>query len=97
MLKLAELRVSHGEQAPEVQQAIARVNELEQMSKEEPNASPELREAKVHLAELRVIDGGQSPDVQEALARVKVLENTNLPQIISIDPSNGATNRIVNT
>ncbi len=72
--KLAELLTSYGERAPEVQQALARINELEQMSKEEPNASSELREAKAHLAELRVIDGEQSLKVQEALARIKVLE-----------------------
>jgi serine/threonine protein kinase len=80
-VKLAELRVSHGEQAPEVQQAVARVNELELMSKEEPNASPELREAKANLAELLVRDGKDNPEVQQAQARVKALEAN------SVEPS----------
>jgi hypothetical protein len=44
------------------------------MSKEEPNASIELREAKAHLAELRVDYSDQHPEVQKALARIKALE-----------------------
>jgi hypothetical protein len=98
--KLAELRVYLGEKNPDVQEALARVNELERMLKEEPNASPELREAKAHLAELRVDYGRDNPVLLEALAKVKALEdsnnnqyvNSNHPQIISIWPANGATN-----
>ena len=72
--KLAELRVNYSEQHHLVQATLARLNELERMSKEEPNSSPELREAKAHLAELRVDYAEQNPRIQEALARIKVLE-----------------------
>jgi ribosomal protein L29 len=72
--KLAELRVDYSEQSSLVQRALARVKELEQMSKEEPNASTELREAKAHLAELRVEYSEQSSPVQKALAGIKALE-----------------------
>ena len=79
--KLAELRVRDGKDNPDLQQALARVNELERMSEEEPNASPELREAKANLAELRIRDGKDNPEVQQAQARVKALEAN------SVEPS----------
>ncbi len=72
--KLAELRVDYSGQNHAVQEALARVKELEQMTKEEPNALADLREAKAHLAELRVDYSDQNHAVQEALARVKELE-----------------------
>ncbi len=72
--KLAELRVTHGDQNPEVQEVATRIKELERMSAEEPNASPELREAKAHLAELRVLVGDQNPELQGVSARINELE-----------------------
>ena len=75
--RLVELRVNYGEQSPEIQRVLARIKELEHLTKEEPNDSPELREAKAHLAELRVDYAEQNPRIQEALARVKALEQDN--------------------
>jgi hypothetical protein len=72
-VKLAELRVDYAEQNPAIQRQLARIKELERMTKEEPAASLELREAKAHLAELRVDYAEQNPRIQEALARIKAL------------------------
>jgi serine/threonine protein kinase len=72
-VKLATLRINYGEQAPIIRKALARVNELERMSREEPNASADLREAKANLAELRVDYSEQHPRVQEALAKIKAI------------------------
>jgi ribosomal protein L29 len=72
--KLAELRVSYGENHTVVQRALARVREFEGMTKEELDAPADSREAKAHLAELRVDYGEQTLTVQRALARVKELE-----------------------
>ncbi|HXR48113.1 MAG TPA: protein kinase [Candidatus Limnocylindrales bacterium] len=72
--KLAELRVDYSDQNPVIQRVLARINELERMTKEEPNARADLREAKARLAELRVDYSEQSPPVQEALARINALE-----------------------
>ena len=72
--KLAELRVDYAEQNPTVQQQLARINELERLTREEPNDPPDLREAHAKLAELRVDYGEQNPIVQDALARIKALE-----------------------
>jgi serine/threonine protein kinase len=71
--KVAELRVKYGEQHPLVQAAMARLHELERMSREEPNALADLREAKAHLAELRQTYGDQHPLVQQALAKIEML------------------------
>jgi hypothetical protein len=54
--KLAELREKYSDQHPVVLRALARIKELERMTKEEPNASSDLREAKAHLAELLMDD-----------------------------------------
>jgi len=72
--KLAELRVDYSDQSPEVQSVLARIKELERMSKEEPDIPADLREAKAHLAELRVEYSDTYPDVLKALARIKELE-----------------------
>jgi serine/threonine protein kinase/photosystem II stability/assembly factor-like uncharacterized protein len=72
--RLAELRVDYAEQNPAVQRALARVKELERITKDEPNIPADLREAKAHLAELRVNFAEQNPEVQKALARIKALE-----------------------
>jgi predicted Ser/Thr protein kinase len=72
--RLAELRVSYGEKNASVQEALARVKELERISRDEPNMPADLREAKAQLAELQVIYGKQNPAVQKALARIKELE-----------------------
>jgi len=72
--KLAELRVDYADSNPVIQRMLARIKELERMTKEEPDAPADLREAKAHLAELRVDYTEQNPRVQEALARIKVLE-----------------------
>ncbi len=85
--KLAELRAVKGEQNPEVQQALARVNALEQMTKDEPNLPPDLREAKAHLAELRVVYGEQNPVVLQALAQVKALEESSASQSAASETS----------
>jgi hypothetical protein len=55
-------------------QGQARIQELERMTIEEPDASAELREAKARLVELRLDYAEQNPEVQKALARTKVLE-----------------------
>jgi predicted Ser/Thr protein kinase len=72
--RLAELRLRYTEQHPRVRLAVSRVEELERMGHEEPNASPELRAAKAQLAELSVSLGDQHPEVRAALARVQALE-----------------------
>jgi serine/threonine protein kinase/tetratricopeptide (TPR) repeat protein len=72
--KLAQLRVNYAEQNTAVQRVLARVKELERMSKDEPNAPKDLREAKAQLAELRVDYAEQNPRIQEALARIKALD-----------------------
>jgi predicted Ser/Thr protein kinase len=74
--ELAELRVSFSESSPQIQAAMARVKELERLTKEEPNAPADLREAKAHLAELRMYYSARSPQIQEALARIKALEQS---------------------
>jgi tRNA A-37 threonylcarbamoyl transferase component Bud32 len=71
---LAEVRIEYGPQHPEVQAALARVKELERLSKEEPGIPADLREAKAHLAELRMEYGPHHSEVQAALARIKSLE-----------------------
>ena len=69
--KLAELRASNAEENPEVQQALARVKELERMTTEEPNAPADLREAKaleksdIAAAETSPILAEQPPVVVE--------------------------------
>ena len=90
--KLAELRVYLGEQNGDVQAAMARVKELERMSKEEPNAPADEREAKAHLAELRIFHNEQNLDVQEALAKVKALEEMNINQSTTSETLSSATN-----
>jgi hypothetical protein len=72
--RLAELRVDYAEQNLTVQKALARVKELERITRDEPNTPADLREAKAQLAELRVSYAEQNPEVQKALARIKVLE-----------------------
>ena len=72
--KLAELRVNYGKQNPTVQKALARVKELERMTKEEPNAPADLREARARLAELAVDYSPQNPVYLEQQARVQALE-----------------------
>jgi hypothetical protein len=72
--KLAELRVDYADSNPVIQRMLARIKELERMTKEEPDAPADLREAKAHMAELRVDYAEQNPRVQEALARIKALE-----------------------
>jgi hypothetical protein len=73
--RLGELRVSYGENHPEVQAQLARIAELERMSNEEPNAPADLREAKATLAELRVKYTDSHPAVQQQLARIRALES----------------------
>jgi serine/threonine protein kinase len=72
--ELAKLRINYGEQNPEVKEVLARIQELERISKEEPDLPPNLREARVHLAELRAFEGPENPDVQGVSARIKELE-----------------------
>jgi multidrug resistance efflux pump len=72
--KLAELRVSFGENHPAVQAQIKRVEELERLTREEPQAPADLREAKAKLAELRQSYSDQHPLVQALKARIKALE-----------------------
>jgi serine/threonine protein kinase len=72
--KLAELEIDHGPNHPAVQKQIARIKELERLTREEPNAPADVREAKASLAELRSDYGEQNPNVQRALARVNELE-----------------------
>ena len=74
--KLAELEIDYGTNHPTVQKQIARIKELERLTREEPNAPADVREAKAKLAELRVDYAEQNPVVQEALARVKALEQS---------------------
>jgi len=71
---LAELRITHGEEHPEIKAAQARIAELERMNREEPKAPADLREAKARLAGLRMIFREGSPEIQQMLARIKVLE-----------------------
>ena len=72
--KLAELRADYADSNPVIQRMLARIKELERITKEEPDAPADLREAKARLAELRVDFAEQNPLVQEALARIKALE-----------------------
>ncbi len=72
--KLAAARVKYAEQNPAFQRALARVNELERLTKVEPGLPANLREAKARLAELRVDYAEQHPRIQEAIAKVKALE-----------------------
>jgi serine/threonine protein kinase len=73
-VKLAELRVDYSDTSLPIQRMLARIKELERMTKEEPNAPADLREAKAHLAELRVEYSDQSNIAQEAIAGIKALE-----------------------
>jgi serine/threonine protein kinase len=52
--KLTSLRLTHGEQDTVVLKALARLNELERLTRDDPAVPPDLREALAHLAELRV-------------------------------------------
>ncbi len=72
--KLAELRVSYADTHPLVQSLLKRIQELERLTREEPNAPADLQEAKAKLAEVRARYKEQHPAVQEALARVQELE-----------------------
>jgi hypothetical protein len=72
--RLTELRVDYSENHPEVLKALARIKELERLTKEEPNDSEELREAKARLAELRVDYSENNPAVLRGVARVNELE-----------------------
>ena len=71
---LAELRVNFGEEHPSVQQALARITELERLTREQPQTRADLREAKARLAELRVTFGEGHPSVQAVQARITELE-----------------------
>ena len=72
--KLAELRVNYGENHPEVLAQIKRIEELERITREEPDAPADLREARAMLAELRSKYGENHPLIQQQLARIRVLE-----------------------
>jgi predicted Ser/Thr protein kinase len=72
--KLGELSANYGDQHPAVQRQLARVKELERLTKDEPDLPADLREAKVHLAELGVDYGNQNPVVQRQLALIKEFE-----------------------
>jgi hypothetical protein len=80
---LAELREDYGEQHVEAQAALARVKELERLTKEEPNIPAELRAAKAHLAELRMEYGERYSEVRAALARIKALEENYRPSVVT--------------
>ena len=72
--KLAELRTHYGEHHPEIQRTLARITELERMTKDESGAPADLREANAYLAGLRVDYGDNHPEVLKALARIKELQ-----------------------
>jgi hypothetical protein len=72
--KLAGLRLNRGENHSEVQSQLQRIQELERLTREEPNAPADLREAKAKLAELRVNYGEKHPVIQSQVARIRELE-----------------------
>jgi Bacterial Ig-like domain len=75
--KLAELKIEFSKDNPTIQRQVARIEELQRLTREEPTAPPDVREAKANLAELRVDFSEQNPEVQRALARIKALEQEN--------------------
>jgi hypothetical protein len=72
--KLAELEINFDTNSLPVQRQLARIKELERMTREEPDAPADLRVAKAHLAELRVDYAENNVSVVKALARIKELE-----------------------
>jgi uncharacterized protein involved in exopolysaccharide biosynthesis len=72
--RLAELEVDFATNNPTVQGQPARINELERVTREEPNAPADVREAKAKLAELRSDFSEQNPAVQRELSRLNELE-----------------------
>ena len=51
--KLAELKIEFSKDNPTIQRQVARIEELQRLTREEPTAPPDVREAKANLAELR--------------------------------------------
>ncbi len=74
--KLAELLVNYAEEHPEARAMRKRIEELERLSREEPNLPADLREAKARLAELRVSYTDEHPLVKQAQARIKALTDS---------------------
>lgn len=74
--KLAELMVNYTQEHPEARAMRRRIEELERLSREEPNLPADLREAKARLAELLVSYADEHPLVKQAQARIKALTDS---------------------
>ncbi len=72
--KLAELEINCDIKSLPVQRQLARIKELERMTREEPDAPSDVREAKVKLAELHLDYAENNVVVQRQVARIKELE-----------------------
>jgi len=58
-----------------VKSQLERVQALERLFAEKPNAADELREAKAKLAELRIKYTDQHPMIRQQMERIKALES----------------------
>jgi hypothetical protein len=72
--KLAELKIDFSPDSLAVQRQLARINELERLTREEPNAPADLRKAKVKLAELKIDYAPDNLNIQRLTVRIKELE-----------------------